>query len=209
MATIARDFSTTDRLPNPMPLQPTVGVVGDQLTVNDLLIVDRNLAEFVRSRPQSDWPQLVSDAFKVGLLALTHAGVTVNVDYVQKEFERLTGEVRLMNQQAATALVSALRENFGDGGGRLPRTMEAYLGSGGRMAQILTKAADPASRSSLVGQMQLLLGSHFDGDKSKLAELLDPTREGAPLHPMHAELRRISDRLVAVEAATKARRRRS
>src|SRR5207244_9579830 len=133
-------------------------------------------------RPPEDWPRIVSDALKVGLLALNHAGVTVNVDYVQKEFERLTGEMRMINEHAGTALVSALRENCGDGNGRLPQTLEIYLGSEGRMAQVLKKAADQESRSSIVGQIQVLLGSHFGGDKSKLAELLDPTREGGPLH---------------------------
>ena len=36
--------------------------------------------------------------------------------------------------------------------------------------------------------MKTLLGSYFDGDASRLALLLDPTRMNSPLHQFRAEV---------------------
>ena len=57
--------------------------------------------------------------------------------------------------------------------------------------------------------MKVLLGAYFDGDASKLAQLLDPTRLGSPLHQFRVEMaegfNRIGERLAALEAAGAAR----
>jgi len=54
-----------------------------------------------------------------------------------------------------------------------------------------------------------MLESYFDGDASRLARLLDPTRLGSPLHQFRTEMadgfRAIQERLVALEAAQGAR----
>ncbi len=50
-----------------------------------------------------------------------------------------------------------------------------------------------------------LLGSYFDGDASRLAQLLDPTRMGSPLHQFRSEMtqgfEKLNERLSAMEAA--------
>jgi hypothetical protein len=57
--------------------------------------------------------------------------------------------------------------------------------------------------------MRMLLGTYFDGDASKLAQLLDPTRLGSPLHQFRQEIsegfRGGHERLTAIEAASRAR----
>ena len=57
--------------------------------------------------------------------------------------------------------------------------------------------------------MRELLGSYFDGDASRLALLLDPTRMHSPLHQFRSEVSegftRLHDRLTAIEAAAGAR----
>jgi len=54
-----------------------------------------------------------------------------------------------------------------------------------------------------------MLGSYFDGDASRLAQLLDPTRLGSPLHQFRTEVaagfERLNERLTAIEAAGAAR----
>ena len=54
-----------------------------------------------------------------------------------------------------------------------------------------------------------MLESYFDGDASRLARLLDPTRLGSPMHQFRAEVadgfRALQEKLVAIEAAQKAR----
>jgi hypothetical protein len=57
--------------------------------------------------------------------------------------------------------------------------------------------------------MRALLGGYFDGDASRLAQLLDPTRLGSPLHQFRSEVARgfeqLNERLAAIEAAGAAR----
>ena len=52
-------------------------------------------------------------------------------------------------------------------------------------------------------------GGYFDGDASKLAQLLDPTRMGSPLHQFRSEVSeafaKINDRLTQMEATFIAR----
>jgi hypothetical protein len=57
--------------------------------------------------------------------------------------------------------------------------------------------------------MRTLLGAYFDGDASKLALLLDPTRQNSPMHQFRVEIgrqfERLNERLTAIEAAAAAR----
>jgi hypothetical protein len=68
---------------------------------------------------------------------------------------------------------------------------------------------DEAKRDSAIGRMKVLLGSYFDGDASRLAQLLDPTRLGSPLHQFRVEMSegfaKLNERLAALEAAGAAR----
>ncbi len=54
-----------------------------------------------------------------------------------------------------------------------------------------------------------MLERYFDGDASKLAQLLDPTRLHSPMHQFRQEItagfKGIEERLVAIEAAAAAR----
>jgi hypothetical protein len=54
-----------------------------------------------------------------------------------------------------------------------------------------------------------MLERYFDGDASKLAHLLDPTRLNSPMHQFRQEIaagfKGIEERLVAIEAAAAAR----
>jgi hypothetical protein len=102
-----------------------------------------------------------------------------------------------------------LRQNFADGEGRLPRTLERFLGDKGQLRNFVDELFDEAKRDSAIGRMKVLLGSYFDGDASRLAQLLDPTRLGSPLHQFRIEMSegfaKLNERLAAIEAAGAAR----
>jgi hypothetical protein len=57
--------------------------------------------------------------------------------------------------------------------------------------------------------MRTLLGTYFDGDASRVAQLLDPTRLGSPLHQFRSEVsdafEKLNDRLTQMEASMVAR----
>ncbi|MEZ4596603.1 MAG: hypothetical protein R3C32_07015 [Chloroflexota bacterium] len=114
------------------------------------------------------------------MTALQDAGVTMDADVVRREFESLMRRTEAANEKAATALDEALRQNFADGDGRLPRTLERFLGDRGQLRAFVNELFDEGKRDSALGRMRTMLGSYFDGDASRLAQLLDPTRLGSP-----------------------------
>jgi hypothetical protein len=179
------------------------------VVVEHLVLDDHALAAFVADRPVEERALLVERALRVGLTAIASVGVTVNVDAVRAEFQGLLRQTEAANEKAATALDTMLRQNFADGEGRLPRTLEKFLGDKGQLRGFVDDLFDEGKRDSAIGRMNVLLGAYFDGDASKLAQLLDPTRLGSPLHQFRVEMaegfNRIGERLAALEAAGAAR----
>lgn len=189
--------------------QPAVRVSGDRIDVDRLALHDGPLAGWLAAQPAEDHGILVERALRIGLTALQSVGVTLNVDAVRAEFERFADQSRAANDKAAQALETTLRANFGDGDGRLPRTLEAFLGDRGKLKATVEELFDPSRRDSALGRISGMLDKYFDGDASELARLLDPTRLGSPLHQFRTEVaegfRGLQEKLAAIEAAQKAR----
>ena len=189
--------------------QPAVRVSGDRIDVERLALHDGPLAGWLAAQPQDDHSILVERALRIGLTALQSVGVTLNVDAVRAEFERFADQSRAANERAAQALEATLRANFADGEGKLPRTLETFLGDRGKLKATVEELFDPTRRDSALGRISGMLETYFDGDASRLARLLDPTRLGSPLHQFRTEVadgfRGLQEKLVAIEAAQKAR----
>jgi hypothetical protein len=181
----------------------------ERIHVDGLVVHDRALAAFLAERPAEVRADLVERAVRIGLLALQDAGVTVNVDVVRAEFEKLMRQAETVNEKAAQTLEQTLRANFADGDGRLPRTLEKFLGDRGALRTMVDELFDESKRDSAIGRIGSMLERYFDGDASKLAVLLDPTRLHSPMHQFRQEMtegfRSLEERLVAIEAAAAAR----
>lgn len=192
-----------------IPLHPTVRLEGDRIVIERLVISDPTLAAFLGERPAAERGPIAERALRIGLIALQDAGVTVNVDAVRTEFERMMRQAEQANERAATALEQTLRANFADGDGRLPRTLERFLGDRGALRSMVDELFDEKKRDSAIGRIGTMLERYFDGDASKLALLLDPTRLNSPMHQFRQEItagfKGIEERLVAIEAAAAAR----
>jgi hypothetical protein len=186
-----------------------VRVDGERIIVERLVIVDAALASALAARDETERPAVVERALRIGLLALQDAATSVDTDVVRREFEKLVTRTNEANASAARAVEDVLRANFADGDGRLPRTLEKFLGNRGALQTFVNELFDETKRDSAIGRMRVLLGSYFDGDGSRLAQLLDPTRLGSPLHQFRQEIsegfRGVHDRLTAIEAASRAR----
>jgi hypothetical protein len=192
-----------------IPLHPTVRVEGDRIVIERLAISDPSLAAFLGERGAAERGPIAERALRIGLIALQDAGVTVNVDAVRTEFERMMRQAEQVNERAATALEQTLRANFADGDGRLPRTLERFLGDRGALRSMVDELFDEKKRDSAIGRIGTMLERYFDGYASKLALLLDPTRLNSPMHQFRQEItagfKGIEERLVAIEAAAAAR----
>jgi hypothetical protein len=194
---------------NVVPLHPSVRIEGDRIVIDRLTVSDPSLAAFLGERPAGDRGPLVERALRIGLIALQDAGVTVNVDAVRTEFERMVRQAEQVNERAAQTLEQTLRANFADGDGRLPRTLERFLGDHGALRSMVDELFDEKRRDSALGRIGGMLERYFDGDASKLAQLLDPTRLHSPMHQFRQEMaagfKGLEERLVAIEAAAAAR----
>ncbi|MEO5703853.1 MAG: hypothetical protein ABIZ52_00225 [Candidatus Limnocylindrales bacterium] len=189
--------------------RPSVRVSGDRIEVDRLQLTDGALAAWLGAQPPDDHSILAERALRIGLTALQSVGVTLNLDAVRSEFGRFADQSRAANEQAAAALEEVLRANFGDDGGRLPRTLEAFLGDRGKLKSMVDELFDPRRRDSAIGRIGTMLETYFDGDGSRLAQLLDPTRMNSPLHQFRMEVdngfKALHEKLVAIEAAQAAR----
>ena len=194
---------------NIVPLHSAVRVEGDRIVIERLSLSDPTLASFLGERPAGDRGPLVERALRIGLIAMQDAGVTVNVDAVRSEFERMMRTAEQVNERAAAALEQTLRANFADVDGRLPRTLEKFLGDRGALRSMVDELFDEKKRDSAIGRIGSMLERYFDGDASKLAHLLDPTRLNSPMHQFRQEItagfKSLEERLVAIEAAAAAR----
>ena len=186
-----------------------VRVDDERFVIERLVVRDPGLAAILAEREPADRPALVERALRIGLTALQDAAVTVDVDLVRGEFGKLLQASEQANARAAEALDQVLRQNFADGDGRLPRTLERFLGDQGLLRGLVGELFDETKRDSAIGRIQGLLGQYFDGDASKLALLLDPTRQHSPMHQFRSEVatgfERLHERLAAIEAAAAAR----
>ncbi len=215
LSPIGETLPSVGRAPSPVGTalppagQAVVAVGPDRLVVERLVIVDPTLAAFVAERPEADRPHVVERAMRIGLLALQDAGTTLDVDVVRHEFEKLLRNAEQTNEKAAAALEQTLRANFADGDGRLPRTLERFLGDRGQLRVFVNELFDESKRDSAIGRMRQLLGTYFDGDASRLAQLLDPARPGAPLNGFRKEVAdgftNVIARIEALQAASEAR----
>ncbi len=186
-----------------------VRVEGDHIAVTGLSLYDAELAGYVGDHPEVDRPAVVERGLKVGLIALRNAGVTLNVDFVAREFERLMHRTDESHDRAAAALDAALRETFATKDGKLPRTLDQFLGENGTLRRLVDDLFDEERRDSAIGRMRTLLAGYFDGDGAIISRMLDPRLAGSPLHGFRDEMREmlkdVSDRLIRLEAARDAR----
>jgi hypothetical protein len=186
-----------------------VHVDPERIVIDRLVVRDPALAAILGERAPEDRAAVVERALRIGLLALQDAGATVDVDLVRTEFGKLVQQTEQANARAAEALDQTLRANFADGDGRLPRTLERFLGDRGALRAYVGELFDETKRDSAIGRMRTLLGTYFDGDASRLAVLLDPTRQHSPMHQFRVEItghfEKLNDRLTAIEAAAAAR----
>jgi len=196
-------------LPTPIPAPPAVRVDAERIVVERLVLTDPALAASLAERDPDELPALVERALRIGLLALQDAATSVDVDVVRREFEKLVAQATAVNEHATRAVEEVLRANFADGDGRLPRTLEHFLGDRGALRQFVNELFDETRRDSAIGRIGGLLGQYFDGDRSKVAQLLDPTRLGSPLHQFRQEIsdgfQGLHERLAALEASSRAR----
>ena len=150
-----------------------ITVSGNTILITNLEIHDADAADELRDLPDEQRAQATARAFKVGYAALRQAGVTVNIDYIQREMERLISRVDEANEEAIDVVKAVLKANFADEEGRLPRTLEAYFGDRGSVRGFLDDLFDDGRRDSAIGKISTLLTASYAFVNQDLAPLYD------------------------------------
>ena len=175
---------------DPEALPPTrIRVEGDRIVVERLVIRDLTLAGFVGERPAADRADLVERATRIGLLALQDAGVTVNVDVVRARVR----EARPPGRDRSTRRPP--RRSSRRCGPTSPTATVACPGhsrsswaTAARCAGWSRSCSTRRSATARSAGSAAMLERYFDGDASKLAVLLDPTRLNSPMHQFRQEI---------------------
>lgn len=141
-----------------------VAVVDDALRVTEWRTRTPDVVRWFEERlaDDADLAEALEVALKVGVVALSTVGVAVNVDYVEKEFTRVSGRLESALAARLGQLESAFGDVFAEEDGQLARALAAYLGEGGQLAELF----DPDRRDSAVSRIRALLAEHFEGESS-------------------------------------------
>jgi hypothetical protein len=163
-----------------------VALVDGGLRVVDWRTRNGDIVRFFQDRlaDDGDLAEVLELALKVGVLALGSAGITANVDYVEKEFQRLSSQVDATLRGRVEDVETALRQAFADDDGALARVLDDYLGDEGHLAELF----DSDRRDSALGRLRGLLAEHFDGESSTLHKMLDLGNPSGPLASWKREL---------------------
>ena len=186
-----------------------ITVKGDHINIHDLEVVDRDAARVIEQKVADQREDLVRRALRIGTLAIRDAAVDMNVEVVQKLFERLMAEFDERNEVAVETVENALRGAFGDEDGQLPQTMEEFLGEKGQLRTFINDLFDENRRDSAISRFGDKLGHYFDGEGAVLAKMLDPTRRSSPLFAFRKEmqdgLKELAQQVKAQDAAREAK----
>ena len=135
----------------------------------------RRSPRFLAERPADDRPALVERALRIGLLALQDAGVTVNVDVVRTEFEKLDPPGRAGQREGRRRRSSrrcARTSPTATAGCRGPSSGSSATAA--PCAAMVDELFDETKRDSAIGRIGRMLERYFDGDASKLAHPARP-----------------------------------
>jgi hypothetical protein len=148
--------------------QPHVRAAGDRLTIDGLVVEDESAARLVREREEAgqDPVETVTDAIVIGARVLDREGARVEVDFVRREFERVSVELERSFGERAQRVTEELNEQ-----------LERFLGEDdGAIAKALEVHSEALSE---------LVAQHFGADRStavqnqlreQVKELLDQSR---------------------------------
>src|SRR6185312_8910765 len=112
--------------------QRRVELRDDGVFIDGLLVEDRTLAELAARRLERDIsPQdTVVEALEIGARVLDREATAAEVDFVKREFERVSAELEQAFTERATKVADSFEEQFehflGDEGGTMSKALDAH-----------------------------------------------------------------------------------
>lgn len=150
---------------------------GKALYITDWAIEDRDVVSFIMDQEPERREETLRRALRIGVLSLINSSAAVNVDYVEKEFQKLGRQLREDFDGRVQKILKELDGVFSGDNGALKKHLNDYLGDGGKLAEMF----DPDKRSSVVSLISGMMEKHFGDRGSVLQKMLDPTDNSSPL----------------------------
>jgi hypothetical protein len=124
-------------------------IEGRTLVIDGLTVEDRTVVDLVERRLEQGVAaeETVNDALEIGARVLDREGTAAEVDFVRREFERVSGDVERAFTDRARGVSEALEKQ-----------LEQFLGQDGGA---MTKALDDHSE-----ELTDLIGTHFGADRT-------------------------------------------
>lgn len=173
-------------------INPDTNEISIQLSIHD-----EEIAEYLNGFEESELPDLVERAFRVGAMTLELSQTTKDVEHVKHEFDDLQREF----EDEIDEIRQELREKFGENG-ELDKALRNHLGEDGTLRDHIDDAFGEGGE--LTNRLEAVIGE----DGSKIQKALDPDIEGTPTYRLKSEIREIRD-VLEREAGREEERRQS
>ena len=177
-----------------LPIEPggsgSVRVVEDRIVIEDLTITDQETARVVRERAETgeEPARSVRRAIEIGTRVLDREDTAIEVDYVRREFERLTRAanetIEERNREAVERIEDGLRRALGgeEGPGALGQALESH-------SEELSERIAETFGEDREGAVQAQIKRMLEQRDEEFLHRLTAEDERNPLGPMLATLR--------------------
>jgi hypothetical protein len=178
-----------------LPLEPgdgsgSVRVVEDRIVIEGMTIADQETARVVRERAESgeEPARSVRRAIEIGTRVLDREDTAIEVDYVRREFERLTRvhseTVEETNREAVERIEEGLRRALGgdEGPGALGQALESH-------SEVLAEQIADTFGEDREGAVQAQIKRMLDERDEEFMRRLSADDERNPLGPVMTTLR--------------------
>ncbi|HSD22760.1 MAG TPA: hypothetical protein VLB79_00380 [Solirubrobacterales bacterium] len=177
-----------------LPIEPggpgSVRVLEDRIVIEDLTITDRETARVVRERAETgeEPARSVRRAIEIGTRVLDREDTAIEVDYVRREFERLTRAanetIEERNREAVERIEDGLRRALGgeEGPGALGQALDAHT-------EELSESIAATFGEDREGAVQAQIKRMLEQRDEEFLHRLTAEDERNPLGPMLATLR--------------------
>ena len=180
-----------------LPIEPPAGdgsgsvrVVEDRIVIEDMTIADQETARVVRERAESgeEPARSVRRAIEIGTRVLDREDTAIEVDYVRREFERLTRvhseTVEETNREAVERIEEGLRRALGgdEGPGALGQALESH-------SEVLAEQIADTFGEDREGAVQAQIKRMLDERDEEFMRRLSADDERNPLGPVMTTLR--------------------
>jgi len=177
--------------------EQSVDLRGSTVVIDHLEVDDRTLAELVERRLERDITALetVTDALEIGARVLDREATRAEVDFVKREFERVSSEVETSFAERARGISDELEKRLAEflasDGGTMPKALEAHSAE---LADQLASHFGADRNTAVQHQIRELLTKAMSDSRQELLRQFSAEDGHNPLADFKASVVRVIER---------------